>query len=302
MTLQVETPAGIKPTFVGDSALSEGAQALLKTHALPSKQQSLKDITNTGQPLSNLQKRYKSKTFIPEQGVNPLAAAASALFSLASRFRQLANYPKIDGLHASLVHEVNAFIWSAQRRSYSDDEVLVARYAICATLDEIIQNTAWGKQAKWHENNLLSHFQGEAWGGERFFIILEKLHEYPEKYIDLLEFIYLCLSSGFEGQFRVFENGKLQLQAIVDNLYHLIRKQRRHYSHQLVHKQEPYKRLNEKPRALSPLWITLVSSVVMLLLLYGGASYLMQATSQPLYSALDELTAIHTAPATEGIQ
>lgn len=302
MTLQVNTPADIKPTFVGNSLLSKEAQALLKTHASPSRQQSLKDITKNGQPLSTLQKRYKSKTFIPEQGVNPLAAAASALFSLASRFRQLDDYPKMEGLHASLIHEVNAFIWSAQRRSYSDDEVLVARYTICATLDEIIQNTAWGKQAKWHENNLLAHFQGEAWGGERFFIILEKLYEYPETYIDLLEFIYLCLSSGFEGQFRVFENGKLQLQAIIDNLYQLIRKQRCYYSHQLSHKQEPYKRIHEKPSVLSPLWIILLSSAVMLLMLYCGANYLMQATSQPLYSALDELTAIHDTPTTEGVK
>lgn len=302
MTQQVNTPADITPSFVGKRLLSPEAQALLKTHATPTRQQSLKDITKNGQPLSALQKRYKSKTFIPEQGVNPLAAAASALFSLAHRFRQLNDYPKIESLRANLIHEVNAFIWSAQRRSYSDDEVLVARYAICATLDETIQNTVWGKEAKWHENNLLSYFQGEAWGGERFFMILERLREHPETYIDLLEFVYLCLSSGFEGQFRVFENGKLQLQAIIDDLYHLIRKQRRYYSHQLTHKQEPYKRTNEKPLSLSPLWVTVLVSATILLLAYCGAGYLTHATSQPLYSALDELTTTQTVPTTESLQ
>lgn len=295
MTLEVNTPKDIKSSVVGNSVLSKEAQALLKTHCAPSQPQSLKDITKNGQPLSTLQKRYKSKTFIPEQGVNPLAAAASALFSLASRFRQLEDYPKIDNLHANLVHEVNAFIWSAQRHSYSDDEVLVARYTICATLDEIIQNTPWGKQAKWHANNLLSYFQGEPWGGERFFIILDKLYEYPETYIDLLEFIYLCLSTGFEGQFRVFEHGKLQLQAIIDNLYQLIRKQRSYYSHQLSHKQEPYKRIQEKPPTLSPLWMIVVSSAAMLLMLYCSANYLIHTTSAPLYTALDELTTPDTS-------
>ncbi len=296
MTLQVNTPRDI------DRLLSKEAQALLKTRAVSSQQQSLKDITKNGQPLSTLQKRYKSKTFIPEHGINPLAAAASALFSLASRFRQIDDYPKINELHANLVHEVNAFIWGAQRRSYSDDEVLVARYVICATLDEIIQNTTWGKVAKWHENNLLSYFQGEAWGGERFFIILEKLREYPETYIDLLEFIYLCLSSGFEGQFRVFENGKLQLQAIVDDLYQFIRKQRRHYSHQLNHKQEPYKRLAAKLPALSPLWIILLVSAAVLLVSYCGAGYLIHSTSQPLYLALNEINPVITAPPLEGMK
>ncbi len=283
-------------------SLSKEAQALLKTRVLPTQQQSLKDITKNGQPLSTLQKRYKSKTFIPEHGVNPLAAAASALFSLASRFRQVSDYPQIDALHANLVHEVNAFIWSAQRRSYSDDEVLVARYALCATLDEIIQHTVWGKQAKWHENNLLSYFQGEAWGGERFFIILERLRDYPETYIDLLEFVYLCLSSGFEGQFRVFENGTLQLQTIVDDLYQLIRKQRRYYSHQLIHKHDPYKRLSAKPPTLSPLWVTLLMSVAVLLVAYCSVGYLIHSTSQPLYSALDELNPTQTISTSEGRQ
>ncbi|MCD6044943.1 MAG: impK [Gammaproteobacteria bacterium] len=297
MTQQVNTPRDI------DRLLSKEAQALLKNRSVvSSRQQSLKDITQNGQPLSALQKRYKSKTFIPEHGINPLAAAASALFSLVSRFRQISDYPKINELHANLVHEVNAFIWGAQRRSYSDDEVLVARYAICATLDETIQNTAWGKEAKWHENNLLSYFQGEAWGGERFFIILEKLREHPQTYIDLLEFSYLCLSSGFEGQFRVFENGKLQLQAIVDDLYQLIRKQRRYYSHQLSHRQEPYKRLTAKPPVLSPLWIILLVSAAVLLVSYCGAGYLVHNTSEPLYSALDEINPAAIEPPTEGVK
>lgn len=293
MTQQVNTTRDM------DQVLSKEAQALLKNHAVPSRQQSLRDITKSGQPLSALQKRYKSKTFIPEHGINPLVAAASALFSLANRFRQVNDYPKINELHANLVHEVNAFIWGAQRRSYSDDEVLVARYTICATLDEIIQNTPWGKEAKWHENNLLAYFQGEAWGGERFFIILEKLREYPETYIDLLEFIYLCLSSGFEGQFRVFENGTLQLQAIVDDLYQLIRKQRRYYSHQLSHKQEPYKRLTAKPPVLSPWWTVVLVSAAVLLVSYCGAGYLIHTTSQPLYLALDQINPEASTPTTE---
>lgn len=296
MTQQVNTPADI------EHLLSKEAQALLKNRAVPSRQQSLKDITKAGQPLSTLQKRYKARTFIPEQGVNPLAAAASALFSLASRFRQVDDYAQINDLRANLTHEVNAFIWSAQRRSYSDDEVLVARYTICATLDEVIQNTVWGKKAKWHENNLLAYFQGEAWGGERFFIILEKLREYPETYIDLLEFIYLCLSTGFEGQFRVFENGKLQLQAILDDLYQLIRKQRRYYSHQLNHKQEPYKKLTTKPPTLSPWWAIVLVCAAALLVSYCAAGYLIHATSQPLYSALDEVNPVVTSSSTEGVK
>ncbi len=265
--------------------------------------QDLKDLAQRGQPLNSLQKRYKSKTFMPEQGINPLSAAASSLFSLIGKFRQMDHYPKIEGLHHCLVHEINAFIWNAQRRSYSDDEVLIARYIICATLDETIQNTVWGKEAQWHKHNLLTYFQGEVWGGERFFFILEKLREFPETYIDLLEFIYLCLSSGFEGQFRVFENGKLQLESIVDDLYHLIRKHRRHYSRQLNHKQTPYKKFSQELQHLLPLWMIICVSVAILLILGLGSSYVLHATSQPLYSALQELQPLpKTSLFTQGFQ
>ena len=299
MNQERNTQASITPTLSEEILLSQEAQDLLKTRAAPKPAQSLRDITKSGQPLSSVQKRYRSKTFTPEHGINPLAAAASALFSLASKFRQLSDYPNVEELRPNLTHEVNAFIWNAQRRAYSDDEVLVARYVICTTLDEIIQNTAWGKQGKWHENNLLSYFQGEAWGGERFFIILDKLREYPETYIDLLEFIYLCLCTGFEGQFRIFEDGKLQLAAIIDDLYQIIRKQRRYYSHQLISKQEPYKRFQEKLPTLTPLRTILLISATLLAILYCSAGYLIHTTSAPLYSALDELSSPHATTPSE---
>lgn len=47
------------------------------------------------------------------------------------------------------------------------------------------------------------HFHNEAWGGEKVFILLERLMREPKRYQDLLEFLYICFSLGFRGRYKV---------------------------------------------------------------------------------------------------
>ena len=53
-------------------------------------------------------------------------------------------------------------------------------------------------------NNLfLTYFHNETWGGEKVYILLDKLLAEPKRYIDLLEFIYICFSLGFRGRYKI---------------------------------------------------------------------------------------------------
>ena len=45
----------------------------------------------------------------------------------------------------------------------------------------------------------------------------------PAKYIDLLEVMYICLSLGFEGKYRIQNRGKMHLDTIRDGLYKQIK-------------------------------------------------------------------------------
>ncbi|MFP1463679.1 DotU family type IV/VI secretion system protein [Escherichia coli] len=45
--------------------------------------------------------------------------------------------------------------------------------------------------------------QTQAWGGEKVFILLERLIREPKRYQDLLEFLWLCFSLGFRGRYKV---------------------------------------------------------------------------------------------------
>lgn len=249
-------------------------------------------LEHTKEPLPSLQSHCKSKTFIAQTGTNPLTATASALFSLISKLRQASNYEDIDALRKSLVHEIKAFQWAAQSRGYSGDEILVARYAICATLDEIIQNTIWGEKNHWQQKTLLHYFQGEIWGGERFFIILERLREAPKRYIDLLEFVYICLSLGFEGKFRVIDKGKEHLENIIDELYHIICNQRHYLSHKLSKNHPHYLKPSSPIKSRPSVWITLMMSLIILTLLYGSYNYMTHMTIKPIFRAYHSIAAM----------
>ncbi|MBB72862.1 MAG: hypothetical protein CMF50_10760 [Legionellales bacterium] len=248
------------------------------------------------EPLSSLQSYCQSKTFIAKTGVNPLIAAASALFSLISKLKRCDSYNDIDALRQNLIHEIKAFECAAQTRGYRDNEILAARYAMCCALDETIQGTAWGMEAQWHANNLLHTFQGEAWGGDRFFMMLDRLRDDAQAHIDLLEFIYICLSFGFAGKFRNQEQGGEQLINLIDELYRLIRDERGDYTAKLAKAPANDEALPRKKRSVfnfSPL-TTAIATGAFVATIYLGYSYVLNLTSTPLEQRLNTINAQQT--------
>ena len=68
----------------------------------------------------------------------------------------------------------------------------------------------------------------EAWGGEKFFDMLERMSKDPARYIDLLELQYPLLAFGFEGKYGRDTRGRGQehLRDVQADLYKLIRQHR----------------------------------------------------------------------------
>ena len=82
-------------------------------------------------------------------GQNPLNASAATLFSLVSRIRNRAQHPDPDALRRSVVAEVRAFEARALQDKIDPAAIKVARYAICATIDDVVLNTPWGGSSQW---------------------------------------------------------------------------------------------------------------------------------------------------------
>lgn len=156
-------------------------------------------------------------------GTNPLLQAATPLLVLAGRLRATRSHPDIGGLRRQALEEIRRFEDRARAAGIASETVIAARYALCAALDEAVLSTPWGTQSEWAAQTLLVQLHREAWGGEKFFDMLERISADPARHIDLMELQYACLALGFGGKFQVLDRGPARLDEIRHELYRKIR-------------------------------------------------------------------------------
>ena len=158
---------------------------------------------------------------------NRLIDAATPLLGLVIRVRRLADFHGVENLYQQVVDEVAAIDRELVEQGYERPTVVAYRYVLCAFIDEAVLGTDWGAHSVWSQHSLLSRFHIETWGGEKVFAITARMEQEPERYRDMLEFIYLCLCLGFEGRYKVMTNGRDEYEQIIRGLYEQIRGLRR---------------------------------------------------------------------------
>jgi type VI secretion system protein ImpK len=77
-----------------------------------------------------------------------------------------------------------------------------AHYALCASIDEVVLNTPWGATGFWAAQPLVATFHHGAEDPDRFFDQLRQVRQNPDRFLPLIELMYLCLSLGFMGRYR----------------------------------------------------------------------------------------------------
>ncbi len=158
--------------------------------------------------------------------LNPLVSAASTLLGLISSLRNVRHAPNIPALRNSLTQAMQRFESDAHKLGLDNGQVVASRYVLCTALDEAVANTPWGAQAAWNKQSLLVQFHNETWGGEKVFQLLAKLAQDVTKNRSLLELMYCVLALGFEGRYRVIDNGRAQLDSVRQRLADMVRKDR----------------------------------------------------------------------------
>ncbi len=155
--------------------------------------------------------------------LNPIVDAAWTVLSEVVELRRCSGRESWDTLNDRLSLAVNQFETHALQGGLESSQIISARYVLCSVIDEAVLITPWGAQSEWSKKSLLSRFHNETFGGEKVFQLLERLSRDPLKHLAMLELLYLCLSLGFEGKYRVMERGASQLEAVRDALYRQIR-------------------------------------------------------------------------------
>jgi type VI secretion system protein ImpK len=222
-------------------------------------------------------------------GINPIVAAAAPILGLAVRLRSRAQTPDVESLRQRVVQAIRGFERRAHAAGATPPAIRSARYALCATVDDLVLNTPWGSRSVWAQQSMVVTFYGEAWGGERFFDVLRQLHQNPGRNFEVLELYYLCLTLGFEGQYRVLDRGMAKHAEIRDGLYRTIRRGRGEFEREL----SPHWRgVQSGHRPLSsylPLWVVGVATAALLVLMFLGFRYLLTDDSGAVYAALGGL-------------
>lgn len=201
------------------------------------------------------------RTAIP-QGLNRLVGAAHPLLEVGTLLRDAPAPASLEALRAQLVGMMRAFVERAQG---TDAEILAAaRYCLSTFLDEVIAATPWGRGGAWSSRSLLVTFHGEASGGERFFTILHHLSRDPAANIDALELLYVILSLGMEGRYRLLEGGAIELEHLRARLLQLIRDTRGTVEQSFSPEPRGVPGRRRPAWYIRPLWLALAISLCML--------------------------------------
>ena len=219
---------------------------------------------------------------LPVIGVNPLAAAAAPVLGAAIRLIGRAQHPAPDQLRRSMMEAIREFEQRALQLGLDTLSLRAARYALCATVDDMVLSTPWGANSPWSQSSLTSVFHNEVAGGERFFEILKQMEEDPARHGQVVELMYLCLSLGFVGRYRVQQRGTSGLTEFRDALYRVIRQRRGEFERDLaVH----WKGIPAGRRPLAqqvPLWLIGTTTAVLLAFIYLGFNYTLGGRSEAL--------------------
>lgn len=154
------------------------------------------------------------------KGINPLVTAATPLLLLMIKLKDISIQVDITTLHGQIIEELGSFNLQAKALGCDENHILAARYCICASLDEVVLLSPWSANSIWIQQTMLSIIHKETWGGERFFVILEKMAEKPGKNRFLLELLYIILSFGFEGKY--YGNRGAALSEVKNRLFNLV--------------------------------------------------------------------------------
>ena len=82
--------------------------------------------------------------------------------------------------------------------NFSQEDYDLARFAVCAWVDETIMNSAWNEKNMWLAEQLQRLYYQTSDAGELFF---EKLNTIGPHQNPVREVYFLCLSLGFAGRF-----------------------------------------------------------------------------------------------------
>jgi type VI secretion system protein ImpK len=155
---------------------------------------------------------------------SPMLAAAANLLILFGRLRTQMVEMEAVPLMEYVTREIEGFEENCLKAGIDPHETQVAKYLLCGTADDIVQNIPGTDRHIWVQYSMVARFFNRRTSGVGFFQEVEKALQAPAQRFQLLELALTCLSLGFEGQYRSAPNGAVELARIRGMIYESLRR------------------------------------------------------------------------------
>ena len=232
---------------------------------------------------------------LPEiiSGSNPLVMAANPVLNLIPQLRATAHHPDPAALRDFLIEQIKTFEMRARQAGIGNETVIGARYCLCTVLDETAAQTPWGGSGSWSQHSLLVTFHNETSGGEKFFQLLSKLAQNPQQHSDFLELMYYCLAMGFEGRFRIAENGRTQLETLKQRLLSILATTKGDVERPLSQNWKGETPKKQRAWLYLPVWVLACIAGAIAALIYLWAIFGLAELSDDLFASINSLRMPH---------
>lgn len=205
---------------------------------------------------------------------SPMLAAAANLLILFGRLRtQMVDMQAVP-LMEYVTREIEGFEENCLKGGVDPHETQVAKYLLCGTADDIVQNIPGTDRHLWIQYSMVARFFNRRTSGVGFFQEVEKALQAPAQRFQLLELAMTCLSLGFEGQYRTAPNGAVELARIRSMIYESLRRVQNRPDEDISPRWQPVDVGSRRRFGGTPLWVTGSVLGLMLMGAYFGLSML----------------------------
>lgn len=221
-------------------------------------------------------------------GANTLTGSAAKLFSILSQLKKNIHTYRPDTLHDYLANELKKFAQQTHDAGYQDEQILLSQYILCYTFDQTIAQSTAGYHQTWRNFSLMNTLPHANSIEQNFKTALTKMCQLPDKFIDILELIYICLN--LTGPHQQLTNSlNWQAPENLTALYDVIQHQRGEFEKRLSKPVQPNASNYAKRERnfFTPLFM--FGAILIMIGSYFSFDYLTHQTSQPIEKELSTL-------------
>jgi type VI secretion system protein ImpK len=155
-----------------------------------------------------------------------------------------------------VTREIEGFEENCLKSGIDAHETQVAKYLLCGTADDIVQNIPGTDRHLWIQYSMVARFFNRRTSGVGFFQEVEKALQAPAQRFQLLELALTCMSLGFEGQYRSAQNGAVELARIRGMVYESLRRVQGRPDEDISPRWQPIELGARRRFGGTPLWVT----------------------------------------------